>query len=261
MSKFENAVPLIAIFTIVTGVTSVALDIAQDLTGFAHGVIALAAFGPALGALAVWLLRRAALGQLVPPAVSSRQAVAHLVLGVAASAVFFGLLLAAVAAFGNTPAWPSDVAGVPLPVALAGIVVGALLQELGWRGVLQPLLEHTGSRMLATLVVGAVWGFWVVQLFPMEDGFVAVASVFFATVALSVLLGHFGNGSVTQRVLAATVVHALVAVGAVLVLGAGPVSAQSAVALLAAMGVTAIVFMGMFVVAQRKRARAAAAAR
>lgn len=255
MTKFPAAVPLLVIFTIVTAVVSVALDIAQDLSGFAYGLIPLAAFGPAVGALAVWVLRRRELAALLPARVTMRQVTAHLVLGVVASAVFFGLLIAALVLFGATPVWTSDVAGVPFAVTAAGLVVAAALQELGWRGVLQPLLELTGSRRLAVVVVGALWGFWVVQLFPLEDSFVAVAGVFFATMALSVLLGYFGNGSAMQRVLAATVVHALVVIILLLALGAGPVSSTSALAFLVAMAITMVVFMSMFVAAQRKRAR------
>lgn len=268
MSKFERAIAPIAIFTIVTGVVSVVLDIVQDLSGFAHGYIALAAFGPAIGALVAFALsgarsdKREAFRALLPSAVSTRQVVAHLILGVAASAVFFGLMLAALAIMGVPALWPSAVAGVPIVVVLIGLLVGAFLQEIGWRGFLQPLLELTGSRFLATLIVGAVWGFWVVQLFPMANNFVAVASVFVGTMALSVLLGYFGNGSPAQRVLAATVVHWLVASVLLLLVGAGfaPISAGSALAFLLAIGVTAVVFMTMFVSAQRKRARRAAAA-
>ncbi|PWB97341.1 CPBP family glutamic-type intramembrane protease [Salinibacterium hongtaonis] len=268
MSKFERAIAPIAIFTIVTGVVSVVLDIVQDLSGFAHGYISLAACGPAVGALTAWAVagarsdKRASFRELLPAAVSTRQVVAHLILGVAASAVFFGLMLGALAILGVPALWPADVAGVPIAVALLGLLVGALLQEIGWRGFLQPLLELTGSRFLATVIVGAVWGFWTVQLFPMANNFVAVASVFVGTIALSVLLGYFGNGSVAQRVLAATVVHWLVASVLLLLVGAGfaPVSAFSGLAFMAAIVVTAVVFMALFVTAQRKRARRAAAA-
>lgn len=256
---FEDALRPIATFAVVSGITSVALDITQDLTGFAVGLISLAAFGPALGALAAWTFHRTTLPRLLPAAVTTRQVVAHLVLGVAASAVFFALLLGMTALLGGTPVWPADVAGVPIAVVLAGLLIGALLQELGWRGILQPLVEHAGNRLVATIVVGAVWGFWVVQLFPIANTFAAVTSVVAATIVLSVLLGHFGNGSTTQRVLAATIVHWLVAASLVLVLGYGAISTEGALAFLVAIGVTTVIFMAMFVAAQRKRARRRAA--
>lgn len=256
---FENALRPILTFAIVSGIASVVLDVLQDLTGVAEGVIALAAVGPALGALAAWVFHRFTLPGLLPARVTTRQVVAHLVLGVAASAVFFGLLLGMTVLLGGTPAWPADVAGAPIALVLVGLLAGALLQEIGWRGILQPLVEHAGNRLLASIVVGAVWGFWVVQLFPIANTFAAVTSVVVATIFLSVLLGHFGNGSPAQRVLASTIVHWLVAVSLVLVLGGGAISTAGALAFLVAIGVTAIIFMAMFVAAQRKRARRRAA--
>jgi membrane protease YdiL (CAAX protease family) len=253
----EQALRPLITFAVVSGITSVALDIVQDLTGFAYGLVVLAAFGPAIGALAAFAFHRQTLAGLMPAAVTTRQVIAHLVLGVAASAAFFGLVVGMVALLGGAPLWQTDVAGFPFALVVVGLLAGALLQEIGWRGVLQPLIERMTSRLVATILVGAVWGFWVVQLLPIDNTFAAVTSVVVATVLLSILLGHFGNGSPLQRVLAATIVHWLVAVAFVLVAGYGTISTTAALALLMALAVTTIVFMAMFFAAQRKRARRA----
>lgn len=259
MSNFEKAVRPLVVFAIVTGVVSVVLDIVQDLSGFAEGVILLAAFGPALGAVAAWLSARGVLGAVLPQPVARRQVVAHLVLGVAAAAAFFGVLVLVTVLQGFSPVWPTAVAGIPIGVTVSGLLLAAVLQEAGWRGLAQPLLELSGSRMLATLVVGGLWGFWVVQLVPVASNFVAVTCVVLGMVALSVLLGHFGNGSVLQRVAASTIVHFLVALAALAVLGGGVISTAAAVAFFVAITVTAIVFMAMFFSAQRRRSRRRAA--
>lgn len=39
-------------------------------------------------------------------------------------------------------------------------VSGAVGEELGWRGILQPLLERRFGLLKGTLIVGVVWGYW-----------------------------------------------------------------------------------------------------
>lgn len=259
-ARLERAfVPLI-IFAVTAGIVSVVLDIWQDLSGIAEGVLPLAALGPAAGALAAWASHRRTLEGLWPAPVARRQVIAHLVLGVVASAVLVGLTFA-VLAFTNVevPVAEFGVAGVPPFVTVMGIVVAIALQELAIRGFAQPILELAGSRLLATIIVGLVWAFWVVQMFPMQDTALTVGAVVLAVTAIAVLLGHLGNGSVVQRVALTTVVHAIIALTVAFVTGGQEITQPVALALLAASVVTTVVFMAMFVAAQRKRARRAAA--
>lgn len=253
MSDFQKALPAVITFAIVTGITSVVLDVVQDLGGIAVGVVSLASLGPALGALAVWIFHRATVAELMPAPVARRQFIAHLVLGVVAALVFAGLL------FGITEmqirVLPPAADAPPAWLAIPGLLLGALLQELGWRATLQPLLERGGSRLLACLGVGLLWGFWWVQLLSVEPSVVAIGSVMLASLALSVLLGYFGNGSPLQRAAAATLVHWLVVTALYLIVGPGMLDDSGALAYLIAIGVTAVVFMAMFVAAQRKRAK------
>jgi membrane protease YdiL (CAAX protease family) len=51
-----------------------------------------------------------------------------------------------------------------LPVFLT-MVVGGGLEELGWRGVLQPELERRMARLPATSLAGAIWAAWHLPLF------------------------------------------------------------------------------------------------
>lgn len=247
--------PLV-IFAVVSGLVSVGLDIWQDLSGVANGILPLAAIGPAVGAIVAWATHRQTVAALRPAPVARRQVIAHLVLGVVASAVLVGLTVGILALLGvSLPVAALRVDGVPVAVTLAGIIVAVVLQEAGIRGFAQPILELTGSRLFATVVIGLIWGFWVVQLFPMQNTVLTIAAVVLAVTAFSVLLGHLGNGSVLQRVALTTVVHSVVAVTLALITGGGRITEPVAVAFVVATAVTTAIFMAMFAAAQRKRAR------
>jgi membrane protease YdiL (CAAX protease family) len=259
-SRFERGFMPLIVFAIVAGVVGIALDILQDLSGFAVGVFQLGALGPLAGAVAAWLFFRATLREILPAAVSRRQATAHLILGLAAGVLLVVVLFATLALLDAVPTLAADVHGVPVAITLVGLIVAAAVQEVGIRGLAQPILELTGSRLFASLVVGVLWGLWVVQLFPIENTPIAITAMVLAVVALAILLGYLGNGSVRQRLSVTIPVHAIAAVALILASGAGVPSEMVALAFLAATGSTALIFIAMFVAAQRKRAARAALA-
>ena len=47
-----------------------------------------------------------------------------------------------------------------LPLALVGMLVGAIGEEIGWRSFLQPNLEKSNSVLLSSIITGLMWGFW-----------------------------------------------------------------------------------------------------
>ncbi len=61
----------------------------------------------------------------------------------------------------------------PLPPEGAGPVVAVLfmmlflgpIEELGWRGVMQPLLQRHMAPLWAGMLIGATWGFWHLPAF------------------------------------------------------------------------------------------------
>lgn len=86
------------------------------------------------------------------------------------------------------------------------MIIGGGLEELGWRGVAQPALEHRVSRLSATLVVGVLWVAWHVPLFfiPGVGQFDANFTVFAVdTLAIAFLLAwlYGATGSILLCVL------------------------------------------------------------
>ena len=94
---------------------------------------------------------------------------------------------------------PAVAATLPLlPVfLLSGVVLGGL-EEVGWRGYLQPLLQVRYPGVTAALVVGAVWSLWHAPLFLLEgtsQAATSAATFTLGALALSVLFAWVWNSS------------------------------------------------------------------
>jgi membrane protease YdiL (CAAX protease family) len=70
--------------------------------------------------------------------------------------------------FGRFDGLPSTVG--PIGVLLLLVVVNGFGEEAGWRGFLQPTLQHDESVKTATLTVTAIWALWHTPLFLLDDG-------------------------------------------------------------------------------------------
>lgn len=101
---------------------------------------------------------------------------------------------------------------VALP-ALPLLLTGAILEEIGWRGYLQPLLELRLSLTIAAIITGLLWGLWHLGYYPFGWRFMLGFLLF--TLSASVWLGWLLDG--TQRhLLIAVLFHTFVNVGFVL---------------------------------------------
>lgn len=143
----------------ILGLLDANLDDGAGMVAFA-----LAASGPSLAALVMWLWRRES-----RPVVrwSPNWPVAAVVLGALAP-------LSASAVTGQLPALPDHAASV---IAGAGGIIGATLytflagpvaEEFGWRGYVQPRLRERHGRLTTALVLGAAWGLWHVPLYFLD---------------------------------------------------------------------------------------------
>jgi len=143
------------------GVLGVSVDEGPGLL-----VFGLAASGPSLAALIMWLWRR---GEGRP---GSRT---RWSLGTPMVAVLLGGVAPVGAAvlvnLNDLSVIPhhagSVIAGVGGPlIALAyTLLAGPVAEEFGWRGYVQPRLRQSYSRITTTVMLGAAWGLWHVPLF------------------------------------------------------------------------------------------------
>ncbi|RZT20025.1 CAAX prenyl protease-like protein [Kribbella sp. VKM Ac-2569] len=124
-------------------------------------VFALAASGPSLAALVMWLRYR------------ERRRVVRWSLVWPVAAVVLGALppLVASALMGDLPALPDHAASVisgaggVLGAAAYTFLAGPVSEEFGWRGYVQPRLREYFGPLGTTVVLGAAWGVWHLPLY------------------------------------------------------------------------------------------------
>jgi len=116
-----------------------------------------------------------------------------------------------------------------LPLIFLTMILGGGLEELGWRGVAQPLLERRFRRLTSATIVGVAWAVWHVPLFFIHG--VAQYGASFPLFAADVLGNAFllawiygGTGSILVCVL----FHAASNTSATMGLGAWDGSPQMA---------------------------------
>lgn len=241
------------IFVVVTIASTFGLRLLEEVYGLAGEAFQLHQLGPLIGAIAAALLVSASSMPNGPSPVARKQWIAHTILGVAAALVFALIVWAGLTLFGVPGVDLSRTGAGTVIVALLGGLAGAVVQEIGWRGYLQPLLESRMPRIGAAVIVGMLWSLWHVS--ALTD--LLTGLLLFATyVPLGILLGHLGNGAAWQRVATTALVHWLLTMPVMFMAGIGGVQVQIAVAI-AAVVVTAV-FMAMFVVATKRRTARAA---
>ncbi len=137
-----------------------------------------------------------------------------------------------------------------LPIIFLTMILGGGLEELGWRGVAQPMLERRLSRLASATIVGVAWALWHVPLFFIHG--VAQYGANFPLFAADVVGNAFllawtfgGTGSILVCVL----FHAASNTSATMGLGAWDGSPQMAwigPAVKIALGVTLILLLPRF---------------
>lgn len=182
--------------------------------GAAQLVFALAASGPSLAALVMWLAggrRRRPSG--VRPGLWP---VAAPLLG-AAAPVLTALLLHSgdVALLGHHAAVVVASVGGPLGALAYTLVSGPLSEEFGWRGYVQPRLRDRLGRAATVAVLGTAWGLWHVPLFFLAGtgqhakGLLSLQGVlFFAALFPMTYLALFVSERLRGGVWAAILLHA-----------------------------------------------------
>lgn len=207
---------------------------------------------PAVAAGITWLVGRRVLAIMLPAPVRRQQMVAHTILGVTAAGLLVGLVALGLVLL---PAGAADLRP-PTVTTLLLAVPFAFALELGWRGLLQPLVESRIARIWACVAVGVVWAAWRLEV---DDAAASIVGTLVASIALSVLLGYLGNGSWWQRWITAGVVQSVLSIGLAFVAGTDQ-SGGASLVVAGASVVVAVAWMLMFRAAQRRRAARAAAA-
>jgi len=191
-------------FGITWGILALFLGFQEAIEGLfgppsgSHPLFVLAVYSPAIAAIALvafhggWVATRALLRRVT--------------LWRASPGWYLGIFVGVPALFLTGAAWKGTLFEEPLPFddlrsALAAIAFMLLLgpvEEIGWRGFAQPLVQRRLAPLWAGLAVGAVWGVWHLPAFFLDGtpqsawGF---APFFGGTIALAVIATGLLNRS------------------------------------------------------------------
>jgi uncharacterized protein len=137
--------------------------------GLAALVFGLAASGPSLAGLAMWLLmRRERRGGRRPSATWLSWVWPVVAIVVGATPAVVAAVVLGLDDLGAIPLHVASVAagvGGPLGVLAYTLMSGPLSEEFGWRGFVQPRLRLRYGRVRTAVVMGIAWGLWHVPLF------------------------------------------------------------------------------------------------
>jgi membrane protease YdiL (CAAX protease family) len=195
----------ILVFLVASSVASPLLAQAQDRLGLSPDILRLTVFSTAVGAAVTWAIWRR---KLAYPAVTRPSLIGPLLAAQAVCLLAAGLMFAAALAQGS-PWRPPNLAGLGAPLAVVMLVqvIGAGAEEVGWRGIVQPLLETRMRPYAAALIAGVLFAVGHVYLLA------AVSPLSFAlfcvsAVGLSLVLAAFTIGrSAVNRIVIATLTH------------------------------------------------------
>ena len=71
-------------------------------------------------------------------------------------------------------------------VMIIGLLLGSIGEELGWRSFLQPYLEKNNSVLLASIIVGLIWGLWHIGHY--KNGLLFMIGFLIFTISASIIL-------------------------------------------------------------------------
>lgn len=80
-----------------------------------------------------------------------------------------------------------------LPLVVGGMLIGAVGEEIGWRGFLQPNLEKNHSIILSSIIVGLFWGLWHIGHY--KNGMLFMVGFLLFTVSASIVLRWLIGGT------------------------------------------------------------------
>ncbi|GGR51357.1 membrane protease YdiL (CAAX protease family) [Nocardioides luteus] len=191
----------LTVWLVASLVAAVALLAIQPMTSLDMEAFSLVMLAPAIGAAAAWPLIRGR-GPWTLPTVASPALTVSLLLALAVVAAYFAVISVA---RGSAPSAPGHVGGVPIVVFLLLQTLGALTEEIGFRGVLLHGLQRWLSRPTAAVLTGVLFGLWHVQYYALPP--LQLAAFVVGTVALTLTMAYVMVGSFWQRMASCTLIH------------------------------------------------------
>jgi uncharacterized protein len=137
------------------------------------------------------------------------------------------------------------ISGISLLIFLGGTLLGAFGEELGWRGYLQRIVEGKVNVLIASLLVGVLWGLWHVMNYQFGPIYLLFFVLF--ACACSVIMAWLLKGT-DYNVVIAGLFHFAVNVGFYILLR----EVSSDLRLMMLMGLVWVVVAVVIIVLNRK---------
>ena len=201
----KSLVPfLIMTFGITWGILALYIFLTDQMTALFgqltgdHPLFFLAVYAPAIAAFII-ILNKTGVGGL-------QRYLTRLLLWRCSKYWYAFLLIGLPLVFYLGSAWKGTLFSDPFPFSSASALATALLlgvikgpvEEFGWRGFAQPLLQRKFAPVWAALIIGIVWGFWHLPAFLLsgtQQSAWSFGPFFAGTIAISLIVTQLFNAS------------------------------------------------------------------
>jgi membrane protease YdiL (CAAX protease family) len=195
----------IAAFFILTMILTLSLAVIQQALGLSAEYLSLPQFGPGLaGAIMMLAAKKDGVRFSIAPARLSPSRWVIMLLPLLVPVIIAGLMLASGNRFELPDFQPAAMLLIP------GIIIGAVGEEIGWRGYLQNYLRGKNLLIPSYVIVGLLWGLWHLGIFQYGALYAGVFSI--GTVAYSGIMYYLGEDN-PENILPAIFFHSLVNIG------------------------------------------------
>ncbi len=191
---------LLAVWALLLIVFAVSAPMVQRTLGIPFELLALVMLAPAAASLIV-LIRPSWLPRWWPHVPAGRV----LVSSAAGLFAVVGFVATLALLTGRAPSWTAPGIASPLWLFLLLQTVGALGEEVGWRGVVQRAGEQFAKPAVVSAIAGFLFG--VTHLGYWSLGLVPVATFGFVAMLMSLTITTLFTGTLWQRMITAVVVH------------------------------------------------------
>ncbi len=187
----------VGVFYGITFVFTIILSIIQQAMGIDSGKIVLPQFGPGLAALVMVLVFR---GDHVKFTFAFKGIPLWKYLGAISIPMVVSIILFLVYNQFISPVSLPLTNAVSFTLMLGGMLVGAFVEELGWRGYLQSGLDRRLNGFFAFFLVGILWGLWHVGNY--QNGPTYMLFFVFSTIGYSAVMAWLLQGTDYNVILA-----------------------------------------------------------
>lgn len=188
----------LGLFALLTFVLTIVFAVSQQKSGLSFEKVTLPQLAPAFAVLIMFLIYKN-----IPEKINlhiDRQVLAKSFVAILIPFLLFGLTYL-VGKQMNLNIKLTENLSKLLPLMIAGIIIGAIGEELGWRSYLQPLLQQRNSILISSIIVGIIWGLWHIGHY--KNGIIFMTGFLMFTISASIFISWLLQGTEYNLIISA----------------------------------------------------------